>query len=218
MSVQYGRYERIPMIETYAYARAGLLGNPSDGYFGKTIASRSGTSVRECRCTPAPAWRSGPPRPTCRCSRTSATCTAPRVERLLRRHPDHPGADRPACGLLPARGNRLPDRNFTLEYESTSRFGSGWGAPAPSSPPRFALCASYFDFEIPLPVQANLVLETETKELGVPAGPQNSVVQAYEGWSTWISRANLWRRGVTGSMSVSIPPCSPTFMSHTAPA
>src|ERR1051325_7364835 len=26
------------MIETYAYARAGLLGNPSDGYFGKTIA------------------------------------------------------------------------------------------------------------------------------------------------------------------------------------
>ncbi|MCW5962860.1 MAG: hypothetical protein KIT83_02385 [Bryobacterales bacterium] len=25
-------------IETYAYARAGLLGNPSDGYFGKTIS------------------------------------------------------------------------------------------------------------------------------------------------------------------------------------
>src|SRR5260370_1435760 len=26
------------MIETYAYARAGLLGNPSDGYYGKTIS------------------------------------------------------------------------------------------------------------------------------------------------------------------------------------
>src|SRR5688572_16980283 len=26
------------MIESYAYARAGLLGNPSDGYFGKTIS------------------------------------------------------------------------------------------------------------------------------------------------------------------------------------
>ncbi|MEJ7609369.1 MAG: hypothetical protein WKF37_24620 [Bryobacteraceae bacterium] len=26
------------IIETYAYARAGLLGNPSDGYYGKTIA------------------------------------------------------------------------------------------------------------------------------------------------------------------------------------
>ncbi|MBM3786580.1 MAG: hypothetical protein FJW30_19655, partial [Acidobacteria bacterium] len=31
-------------IETYAYARAGLLGNPSDGYFGKTI-SLSGISI-----------------------------------------------------------------------------------------------------------------------------------------------------------------------------
>ena len=26
------------MIETYGYARAGFLGNPSDGYFGKTLA------------------------------------------------------------------------------------------------------------------------------------------------------------------------------------
>ena len=26
------------MIETYGYARAGFLGNPSDGYFGKTIS------------------------------------------------------------------------------------------------------------------------------------------------------------------------------------
>src|ERR1041385_2937671 len=26
------------MIETYGYSRAGFLGNPSDGYYGKTIA------------------------------------------------------------------------------------------------------------------------------------------------------------------------------------
>jgi glucuronokinase len=26
------------LIKTHSYARAGLLGNPSDGYFGKTIA------------------------------------------------------------------------------------------------------------------------------------------------------------------------------------
>src|SRR5205814_4267150 len=34
---------------------------------------------------------------------------------------------------------------------------------------------------IPKPVQANLALETETKELGVPAGLQDRVIQAYEG-------------------------------------
>jgi glucuronokinase len=39
----------------------------------------------------------------------------------------------------------------------------------------------YFDLEIPLPVQARLVLESETKEIGVPAGPQDRVIQVYEG-------------------------------------
>ena len=43
-----------------------------------------------------------------------------------------------------------------------------------------ALCA-YFKVEIPAPVAANLALETETKELGVPAGLQDRVIQAYEG-------------------------------------
>jgi glucuronokinase len=35
------------IITTHAYARAGLVGNPSDGYFGKTIAF----SVRNFRAT-----------------------------------------------------------------------------------------------------------------------------------------------------------------------
>jgi glucuronokinase len=39
----------------------------------------------------------------------------------------------------------------------------------------------YFQVEIPLPIQANLVLETETRELGVPAGLQDRVIQTYEG-------------------------------------
>ena len=43
-----------------------------------------------------------------------------------------------------------------------------------------ALCA-YFNVEIPPAVQATLALETETRELGVPAGLQDRVIQAYEG-------------------------------------
>jgi glucuronokinase len=43
-----------------------------------------------------------------------------------------------------------------------------------------ALCA-YFEIEIPKPVMANLVLETETRQLGVPAGLQDRVIQVYEG-------------------------------------
>ena len=39
----------------------------------------------------------------------------------------------------------------------------------------------HFEIDIPLPMQANLVLETETEELGVTAGLQDRVAQAYEG-------------------------------------
>jgi glucuronokinase len=75
----------------------------------------------------------------------------------------------------------LPNRNFTLEYESNipQRLGLG-GSSAIITASLRALCR-YFEADIPLPTQANLVLETETRELGVPAGLQDRVIQAYEG-------------------------------------
>jgi glucuronokinase len=41
--------------------------------------------------------------------------------------------------------------------------------------------AQYFRMTIDPAIQANIALETETKELGVPAGLQDRVIQAYEG-------------------------------------
>ena len=75
----------------------------------------------------------------------------------------------------------IEDRNFTIEYESNipQRLGMG-GSSAIITAALRALC-QYFEVEIPLPIQANLVLETETKELGVPAGLQDRVIQSYEG-------------------------------------
>jgi glucuronokinase len=75
----------------------------------------------------------------------------------------------------------LPDRNFTLEYESTipQRLGLG-GSSAIITASLRALC-EYYGVELPLPIFANLVLETETRELNVPAGLQDRVIQAYHG-------------------------------------
>jgi glucuronokinase len=42
------------------------------------------------------------------------------------------------------------------------------------------LC-EYYGIDIPRPIFANLVLETETRELNVPAGLQDRVIQAYLG-------------------------------------
>src|SRR6185295_19237236 len=64
-----------------------------------------------------------------------------------------------------AQGIELPERNFTLEYESTipQRLGLG-GSSAIVTASLRALC-QYYGVDIPLPIFANFVLETETREL-----------------------------------------------------
>ncbi len=170
------------MIETYAYARAGLLGNPSDGYYGKTIA----LLVRDFRARVILY-------PSARLEIRPSKADMPIFEGLAdlygtTRWRGYYGGIRIIQALIVrfidycrARGIALEDRNFTLEYESTIplRLGMG-GSSAIITAALRALC-QYFGVEIPLPIQAKLVLETETRELGVPAGPQDRVIQVYEG-------------------------------------
>ncbi len=170
------------MIETYAYARAGLLGNPSDGYFGKTIAFL----VRNFRARVLLY-------PSARLEITASKADMPVFESLEDLHTStrwrgYYGGIRIIQALIVRfmdycreQGIELPNRNFTIEYESTIplRLGMG-GSSAIITAALRALC-QYYSVDIPLPVQAKLALETETKELGVPAGPQDRVIQVYEG-------------------------------------
>jgi glucuronokinase len=170
------------MIETYAYARAGLLGNPSDGYFGKTIAFL----VRNFRARVLLF-------PSARLEIKASKADMPVFESLEDLHSStrwrgYYGGIRIIQALIVRftdycrdQGIELPNRNFTIEYESTIplRLGMG-GSSAIITAALRALC-QYYSVEIPLPVQAKLALETETKELGVPAGPQDRVIQVYEG-------------------------------------
>ena len=170
------------MIETYAYARAGLLGNPSDGYYGKTIA----LLVRNFRARVLLC-------PSARLEIRPSKADMPVFESLedlyaVTRWRGYYGGIRIIQALIVRlldycreTGIVLENRNFTLEYESTIplRLGMG-GSSAIITAALRALC-QYFGVEIPLPVQAKLVLETETRELGVPAGPQDRVIQVHEG-------------------------------------
>src|SRR5215831_18658566 len=170
------------MIETYGYARAGLLGNPSDGYFGKTL-SFAMTNFR-ARVLLYPSGR---------LEIKPSKVDLPVFENLddlyrITRWRGYYGGIRIIQALVVRlvdycreHGIELPDRNFTLEYESSvpQRLGLG-GSSAIITASLRALC-KYYEIDIPLPVQANLVLETETRELNVPAGLQDRVVQAYQG-------------------------------------
>ena len=170
------------IIETYGYARAGLLGNPSDGYFGKTISF----AFQDFRAR-ALLY------PSARLEIKFSKADLPIFEDLedlyrTTRWRGYYGGIRIIQALVVRfmdycreQGISLPNRNFTLEYESNipQRLGLG-GSSAIITASLRALC-QYFEADIPLAIQANLVLETETRELGVPAGLQDRVIQAYEG-------------------------------------
>ena len=170
------------MIETYAYARAGLLGNPSDGYYGKTIA----LLVRNFRARVLLY-------PSARLEIRPSKADMPVFENLedlysTTRWRGYYGGIRIIQALIVRfvdycrqEGIALDDRNFTLEYESNIPLRLGMGGSSAIVTAALRALSRYFGVEIPLPIQANLVLETETKELGVPAGPQDRVIQVYEG-------------------------------------
>ena len=143
------------MIETYAYARAGFLGNPSDGYYGKTIA----LLVRNFRARVLIY-------PSAKLEIRPSKADIPVFENLddlyqTTRWRGYYGGIRIIQALIvrcldycKEQGIELPDRNFTLEYESTVplRLGMG-GSSAIITAALRALC-QYYQLNFPLPIQA----------------------------------------------------------------
>lgn len=170
------------MIETYAYARAGLLGNPSDGYFGRTIAFL----VRDFRARVLLY-------PSARLEIRASKADTPIFESIddlysTTRWRGYYGGIRILQALIVRfmdycreQGLTLPNRNFTLEYESTIPLRLGMGGSSSIIIAALRALCEYYKVDIPPAVQARLALETETRELGVTAGPQDRVIQVYEG-------------------------------------
>lgn len=170
------------MIETLAYARAGLLGNPSDGYFGKTIALTLRNFRSKALLYPSTRLEIRP---------SASDIPVWKSLRELREHTrwrGYYGGVRIIRALLvrfsdycEQEGLELHDRNFTIEYESNIPLRLGLGGSSAIITSALRALMRYFEVEIPPAIQANLVLETETKELGVGAGLQDRVIQVYEG-------------------------------------
>jgi len=170
------------MIETYGYARAGLLGNPSDGYYGKTIAFTMANFRARVLIYPS-----------ARLEIKLAKADLPIFENLedlyrTTRWRGYYGGIRIIQALIVRLMDyceenhiELPDRNFTLEYESNIPQRLGLGGSSAIITAALRALTTYYKLDIPLPMQANLALETETRELGMPAGLQDRVAQVYQG-------------------------------------
>lgn len=168
-------------IEAKAYARAGLIGNPSDGYFGKTIGfpvrNFEARAVLEenARLEIIPGWE----------DRLAFESVAELVEEIHAR--GYYGGVRLAKATIrrfaaycAAQDFDLHDRNFSLHYESNVPRGVGLAGSSALITAMLRCLMQFYDVDIPKPLQANLIRSVENEELDISAGLMDRVVQVYE--------------------------------------
>jgi glucuronokinase len=170
------------IIRTQAYPRAGLIGNPSDGYFGKTIAFTFSNFRAEVVLYLSPELEILPnTRDHSRFEGIGHLVEDVRrygyyggirlLKAAVKRFHDHCRASR----------IQLDDRNFTLRYASDIPHQVGLAGSSAIITACFRALMSFYQVEIPRPVLANLILSVESDELGISAGLQDRVAQVYQG-------------------------------------
>jgi glucuronokinase len=169
------------ILRRQAHARAGLLGNPSDGYGGKTIS----VLVRDFAATVVLyEWD------TVEIVQTELDQSRfPSVQELARDVKLHGyyGGMRLLKATIKKfveycnrRGIFLHQQNFSVRYESTIPRQVGLAGSSALIVATLRCLMGFYGVSIPLPVQPSLVLSVETDELGIAAGLQDRVIQVYE--------------------------------------
>jgi glucuronokinase len=170
------------IIRTKAYARAGLVGNPSDGYFGKTISFIVRNFHAEVVLYETPELEILPNvRDHSRFSNIHALAEDVRqfgyyggirlLKATIKRFHDY-------CA---ENGIQLHGENFTIRYKSNVPGQVGMAGSSAIITACMRALMGFYQVNIPKPNLANLVLSVENKELGIPAGLQDRVIQVYEG-------------------------------------
>jgi len=170
------------IIHAHAYPRAGLIGNPSDGYFGRTISFTFSNFKAEVTLYETPELEILP-----RDRDLSRFDSLEDLVRDVRLHGYYGGIRLLKAAIkrfhshCAKNGIELHKRNFTIRYTSDIPQQVGLaGSSAIITACIRALCR-FYKVSIPRPEFANLVLSVETRELGIPAGLQDRVAQAYDG-------------------------------------
>lgn len=170
------------LIETRAYARAGLLGNPSDGFFGKTLS----ITVRNFGAS-VTLWQS----PELHIEQQEADANTFRSIFHLCDTVGQIGynggiplikaAIRKFTTYCIEQGIRLPNRNFTIRYSSSIPRQVGLSGSSAIIVATMRALMQFYKVEIPIEYLPTLVMQSETDELGITAGLQDRVIQTYEG-------------------------------------
>lgn len=169
------------MIQIDTHARAGILGNPSDGYFGKTIS----IPVRNFKATltlfewdrieifPGP----------------SDNVNFDSLEEMISdmKTNGYYGGFRLVKAAIKVFHDymvsvhiNLPPKQFAIKYSSNIPRQVGLAGSSAIITSTMKALSRFFELEIDPAFLATLVLWAETKELGISAGLQDRVVQVYD--------------------------------------
>ncbi len=170
------------LIRKRAYARAGLVGNPSDGYHGKTIS----LIVRNFHAEVVLyEWHE------IEVIGAAEDQTRFRSVRELaddvRLHGYYGGIRLVKAAIRKfvefCEKNHLPlhGRNFSARYQSNIPRQVGLAGSSAIIVATLGCLMEFYQIEIPPAVQASLALAVEREELRISAGLQDRVIQVYEG-------------------------------------
>ncbi len=170
------------IVRKRGYARAGLLGNPSDGYHGKTISIIVRNFWAEVVLYE---WDS-----------VDIVLTEDDRARFssiydlvkdVRLHGYYGGIRlikatiKRFVDYCQAHQVTLPNRNFSVRYQTNIPRQVGLAGSSALIVATLRCLMEFYGVDIPLEAQPMLVLSVEKEELGISAGLQDRVIQVYEG-------------------------------------
>ncbi len=169
------------IIQTKSFPRAALLGNPSDGYYGKTIAFPFKNFTAEVTLFETPELEILPAKYD-----TNVFGSIRELTEDVKLYGYYGG-----IRLLKATAKkfyeysegkriRLAEKNFTIRYKSSIPYRLGLAGSSAIITACMKALMKFYKVEIPAPFLANLILSVEKDELEISAGLQDRVVQAYE--------------------------------------
>jgi glucuronokinase len=170
------------IIESRAYARAGLLGNPSDGYFGKTISIIVKNFGAHISLYQSPELHIEPEAQDSNTFRNiyhlkeSVSLTGynggiPIIKAAIKKFCDH----------CETHHIRLNNKNFTIRYSSSIPRQVGLAGSSAIIIATLRALIQFYGVKIPIEILPNIALAAETEEMGINAGLQDRVAQTYEG-------------------------------------
>lgn len=170
------------IIEERAYARAGFLGNPSDGYFGKTISISVKNFGAHVSLYESPELIIEAQR--------EDTNSYKNIHALVERLKLHGyyGGDRLIKAAIKKffeycneKSIQIENKNFTIRYRSNIPRQVGLAGSSAIITAAMKALLKFYNVKVSKEVLPTLILDAEVEELGINAGLQDRVIQVYQG-------------------------------------